>query len=81
MKKIAEIKIKFIILIKLHLMFDKFNHSYIPNIITIYINIENNGTRLIPLFPKNKHKRIKGMPIILINVLEFLSSLLIIRFI
>ena len=65
-------KIKLTNLIKSHLIRDKFIHSCMPKIITIYIKIENRGNDEIPVLPKNKHKRIKGMPAILINVLDFL---------
>ena len=47
----------------------------------MYINIENKGKNLISVFPKNKHNKIKGIPIILINVLEVFNWLLIINII
>ena len=41
------------------------------------MNIENIGIAPIPVLPKNKHKRIKGIPTILTNALEFLDFLII----
>jgi len=76
-KKIIEMKIKFVKPINLHLMFDNFIHSYIPKIITMYIKIENIG--IDPVLPKNKHERIKGIPITLTNNLDFLDFLFIIK--
>jgi len=70
-------KIKFITLIKLHLIFTRLLHSFNPRIITIYINIENKGKKLMSVFPKNMQKIIKGIPNILINTLEFLDFLFI----
>ena len=77
LKKIIDVKAKFVKLIKLHLIFDSFIHSYIPKIITIYIKIENKGTG--PVLPKNKHDRIKGIPTTLTNNFDFLDLSLIIK--